>query len=79
MTAAERLSRLSDDTVEVWAYRRGLFRVTEGLDFGDKWVEGRPEPVRWRWRTSNRWHEVQPIQEAASKVGAFMRSRPDLG
>ncbi len=40
VTVAERLSRLSEDTVKMWAYRRGLFRVTEGLDAGDKWVYG---------------------------------------
>ncbi len=60
-------------------YRLGLFRVTEGLDAGDKWVYGLAEPVRWRWRFSNNWHEVQGVQDAASKVGAFMRNRPDLG
>ena len=35
VTAAERLSRLSEDTVNVSAYRRGVFRVTEGLAAGD--------------------------------------------
>jgi len=78
VTAAERLSRLSEDTVNVSAYRRGVFRVTEGLAAGDLWTYVPDEPVRWRWRISNHWHEVQPVGDAASKVGAFMRSRPDL-
>jgi hypothetical protein len=78
VTTAERLSRLSTDTVDVSAYRRGLVRVTEGLNAGDLWTYVTPEPVRWRWRFSRRWHAVQPIQDAASKIGSFMRSRPDL-
>jgi len=79
VAVAERLSERSEDTVQVWAYRRGFLRVTEGLDAGNKWVYGLAQPVRWRWRFSSHWHEVQPVQGAASKVGAFMRSRPDLG
>jgi hypothetical protein len=78
VTTAERLNRSAIDTVEVSAFRRGLFRVTEGLNVGDLWVYVPPEPVRWRWRFSRHWHEAQPIQDAASKMGAFMRERPDL-
>lgn len=77
VTTAERLSRLSEDTVKVSAVRRGLVRITEGLQAGDNWTYVPMEPVRWRWRFTQRWHEVQPIQAAASKVGAFMRARPD--
>ncbi len=75
---AEGLSQLSLDSVEVTAYRRGLLRVAEGLVAGDKWVYVEPECVRWRWRGSDEWHEVQPVQVAAEKIGAFMRNRPDL-
>src|SRR5947209_20500645 len=52
--------------------------VTEGLEAVDNWTEVF-EPVRRRrllrrWR----WTEIQPVAEAASKVGRFIRDRPDL-
>ena len=75
---AERLTALSTDTVQVWAMRRGVVHVREGLDAGDNWVHGLEEPVRWRWRWSRRWHDLQPVGSAASTIETFMRERPDL-
>jgi len=76
-TTAERLAKLTTGTLVVRAFRsRPLsLRVTEGLEVADNWTDLK-EPVRWRW--SREWHELQPVQTAASKVGAFLRERPDL-
>ncbi len=52
--------------------------VTEGLYFGNLWTDGF-EPVRVRRFFTRRWREIQPVAEAASKVGEFIRQRPDLG
>lgn len=78
VAVASALTELSNDTVSVWAFRkRRLLRVTEGLDAGDRWVYGLAEPVRWRRTFSSRWHGIQSVQEAASKLEDFLRERPD--
>lgn len=75
---AERLTALSTDTVSVWAFRRRRpLRVTEGLDAGDNWVYGLAEPVRWRRPFASEWHQIQSIEEAATKLETFLRERPD--
>ncbi len=75
---AERLTALSNDTVTVWAYRRRRpSRVTEGLDAGDNWVYGLAEPVRWRRPFASRWHDIQSIDAAVSKLERFLMERPD--
>jgi hypothetical protein len=51
--------------------------VSEGLEATNLWTEVF-EPVRRRWWLGRRWREVQPLQQAASRVGAFLRDRPDL-
>ncbi len=80
-TVAKRLSaRATESAIEVQAVRRRSLRgwsVTEGLWFGNLWVEGF-EPVRKRRLLGERWYEVQPVQDAAAKVGRFLRERPDL-
>lgn len=75
VTTAERLNTLANDadTVRASAYRHGFLRVTRGLEAGDLWAEGPHEPVQQRRIFSREWHEVQPIQAAASKIGAFLR------
>lgn len=77
-TEAERLTAMSTDTVSVWAFRRGCMRVVEGPDAGDRWVYGLAEAVRWRWRWSSTWNDVQPAEAASSKLESFLRERPDL-
>lgn len=78
VSIAARLSQLSDDTVQVWAYRRRrLLRVTEGLDAGDKWVYGLEQPVRWRRPLSTSWHATQTVEAAAEAIESFLRERPD--
>jgi hypothetical protein len=77
-SAAARLNALSDDTVEVWAFRRrSRKKVTEGLDAGDKWVYGLAQTVRWRPPSSALWHEVQSVAQAAAPIEKFLRERPD--
>ncbi len=75
---AARLSALSTDTVEVWAYRRGVLRVTEGLEAGDRWVSGLRYPVRRRWRFGTRWSDAGSIDAAAGEIAELLRRRPDL-
>jgi hypothetical protein len=75
--AADRLTKLSTDTVSVWAYRRRRVRVIEGLGAGDKWVAVQPERVRWRWPASARWHEIQSVDAAAAHLEIFLKERPD--
>jgi hypothetical protein len=78
-TVAERLtSRLpEEETLRVAAYqRRNLATVVQGLQVWDKWTDY-IEPVRKRRYFSKRWSDIQPVQEAASKVAAFLRERPD--
>jgi hypothetical protein len=61
------------------ARRRSLLRrsVTEGLEAVDKWTD-LFEPVRRRRMFGRVWRELQPVQQAASHVGSFLRERPDL-
>jgi hypothetical protein len=79
-TVAERLNaRTEGTTLEVRAKRRRIGRrVVEGIEVVDRWTNVW-EPVRERpaW-ARNRWREVQPVQTAASKIGTFLRERPDL-
>lgn len=80
VSVAERLTQLSADTVTVWAFRRRtLLGVTEGLEFGDLWVEGDPMPIRRRRWFSDKWKSVRSIQEAAAEIEWFLRNRPDGG
>lgn len=78
---ADRLNRrVSGSTLEVRAARRRSFlrwTVVEGLEVTDNWTDVF-EPVRTRRLLQSEWTEVQPVQQAASKVGAFLRERPDL-
>ncbi len=78
---ADRLNRrTSGSTLEVRAARRrSLLRwtVVEGLEVIDNWTDVF-EPVRSRRLLGTAWTEIQPVQQAASKVGAFLRERPDL-
>jgi hypothetical protein len=76
---AERLTAryCEADTLRVFARRyRRLTVVVEGLLVWDKWTDVF-EPVRKRRIFSNRWTEIQPVNEAASKIGAFLQERPD--
>jgi hypothetical protein len=75
---AASLSTLSTDTVDVAAVRRGLVRVREGLEVGDKWTYVPAEWVRQRWRVLGSWREIQSIENAASRIEAFLQERPDL-
>ena len=50
---------------------------TDGLQSLDNWTDVF-EPVRQRRLFGRRWAEIQSAQEAASKIGTFMRERPDL-
>jgi hypothetical protein len=78
---ADRLNRgVSDSTLEVRAARRRSllqWRVTEGIEVTDKWTDVF-EPVRRRRLVSSKWQAIQPVQQAASNVGSFLRDRPDL-
>ena len=80
-TAAERLGERSPHgTLRIRARRRWSllqWSVLEGLATQDSWTDIF-EPVRKRALFSATWPEVQPVQEAAAKVGLYMRSRPDL-
>lgn len=78
-TAAERLTAryCGGDTLRVAAYqRRNLTKVVQGLPVWDKWTDY-DEPVRERRYFSKKWNELQPVQEAASRIGTFLRERPD--
>jgi hypothetical protein len=78
---ADRLNRrVSDSTLEVRAVRRRSslqWTVTEGIEVVDNWTE-LFEPVRRRRLMPSTWEEIQPVQQAASNVGSFLRDRPDL-
>lgn len=78
---ADRLNRrASDSTLIVQAARRRSFlqwTVTEGIEVVDNWTDVF-EPVRRRRLMSSKWQEIQPVQQAASNVGSFLRDRPDL-
>ena len=82
VTVAERLEPLTEGTtLTVRARRRhSLLWVTEGLEVVDNWTDVF-EPVRRRWwwvpRRVVGWTEIQPVAEAASHVGSFLRERPD--
>ena len=58
--------------------RRSLrsWSVTEGLLVSDKWTDVF-DPVRKRRIFSSHWAGVEPVQEAASRLGTFLRERPD--
>lgn len=76
---AERLTAryCEADTLRVYAQRyRHMTFVVEGLLVWDKWTDVF-EPVRKRRVFTNKWTELQPVNEAASKLAAFLRERPD--
>jgi hypothetical protein len=52
--------------------------VVEGLEASNNWVHGVFEPVRRRRWLGSQWRDLQPVTEAAAKIGAFIRHRPDL-
>jgi len=68
-----------DAAVTVAAERRlrGL-HVVDLLTASNSWTDF-SEPVRRRWLWSRRWHQLQPVDEAAGHVEWFLRRRPDLG
>lgn len=71
--------RTGDSGLEVRASRRRSllgWSVEEGIEVVDNWTDVF-EPVRRRRFFGSRWQEVQPVQEAASKIGWFLRERPD--
>jgi hypothetical protein len=78
---ADRLNQgVIDSTLEVRAARRRsllTWTVTEGIEVTDNWTDVF-EPVRRRGLMSTKWQEVQPVEQAASKVDSFLRDRPDL-
>lgn len=78
---AKRLNdRVEGSTPEVEPVRRRsllYWTVTEGIAVRDNWTDVF-EPVRRRRIFGKKWKDVQPVQEAASKVGGFLRERPDL-
>lgn len=77
---ADRLNRrVGDSTLEVRATRRRSllqWTVTEGIEVTDYWTDVF-EPVRRRRLVSSKWQDMQPVQQAASNVGSFLRERPD--
>jgi hypothetical protein len=81
VTVADRLSRQHEsESISVkGARRRSLvgWSVTEGLETVDNWTDVF-EPVRQRRLLGRTWTECQPVQQAASKIGTFLRERPDL-
>jgi hypothetical protein len=79
-TVAERMTERYDTALTIRAARRRSllgWNVTDGLEVVDNWTRVF-EPVRTRSLLGRTWNEVQPVQEAASKVGTFIRDRPDL-
>ena len=68
-TVAERMTAKYERQVKAVTRRRG-FRVTQGLALKGA-VEF--EPVRQRRMLSRRWHGVQPVGDAASRLGAILR------
>jgi hypothetical protein len=86
VTVAGRLSRESAESglgrealVVRGVRRRSPGWVVEGLGASNNWTHGVYEPVRRRRWLSRRWSDLQPVPEAARKIGAFMRERPDIG
>ena len=86
VTVAERLDREASkadnprEALSVRAARRrssAWLSVSEGLAAANNWTDIF-EPVRRRQWVGRRWREVQPIQQAAAKIGAFLRDRPDF-
>jgi hypothetical protein len=77
-TVSERMtSRYCEGTtLTVQPNTRGLFKVVQGLLVSDNWTDVF-EPVRTRRRFSDHWTEVQSVQDAAAKIGVFLRERPD--
>jgi len=78
--AARMMKRYEGEGLEITAHRERSvtkWAVTEGLHAGDYWTDVF-EPVRQRRLLGGRWQDVQPVQEAAAKIGAFLRARPDL-
>jgi hypothetical protein len=78
--AAKHLNlRAREQALEVVATRkRSILFVTEGLWVGDKWTDVF-EAVRRRPHVGRGWRELQSVQEASSRIGRFLRERPDLG
>jgi hypothetical protein len=78
--AAEHLNlSATEQALEVVATRkRSILFVTEGLWVGDKWTDVF-EAVRRRPHVGRGWRELQSVQEASSRIGRFLRERPDLG
>ena len=81
VTVAERLNREAGGlTSHVRASRQRSWltlTVTEGLEVADNWTEAF-EAVRKRRLPRGAWTEIQPVAQAASTVGRFLRERPDL-
>ncbi len=81
VTVAARMNKRNEaEGLEIAAHRERSvtkWAVTEGLHAGDYWTDVF-EPVRQRGLLGGRWRDVQPVQEAAAKIGAFLRERPDL-
>jgi hypothetical protein len=78
-TVAERLTGgiAQGETLRVAAsQRRNLAGVMQGSEVWDKWTDY-SEPVRKRRYFSKHWSDIQTVQDAASKVAAFLRERPD--
>ena len=79
---ADRMNRrYTDTTLRVRPVRQRTlraWRVVEGLRAADNWTDVF-EPVRRRRFFGRRWTEIQPVQQAAAKIGRFIRDRPDLG
>jgi hypothetical protein len=77
---ADRMNRrYADTTLHVRPRRRRLplrWRVIDQLEAADNWTFV-VEPVRRRWLFGRGWDEIQPVKEAASKIGQFIRERPD--
>jgi hypothetical protein len=60
----------------VYARRKhSLHFVTEGLWAGDERT-GLFEPVRRRSHFLGIWNELQPVQDASSKIDQFLHERP---
>jgi hypothetical protein len=76
MTTAERMrDRAEGQRLELKARRRRSlihWSASEGFELTNRWTDVF-EPVRSRHLIGGRWREVQPIQEAASKIGRFLR------
>jgi len=78
---ADRMNRrYPDSSLSVRPRRRWRllrWEVVDQLEAGDNWTFV-VEPVRKRRPFGGPWKDIQPVAEAASKIGKFIRERPDL-